>query len=114
MTTYTWSAKNRTGQRVIKQVTGETAEEAGAKLATEGYTELKLEEDDISAAVSAGFSPRGTFLGGEIKVTAEQRLKARENPTTGFWSALSKGTKETKGFILIMVFLGAYYGYRGN
>ncbi len=114
MTTYTWSAKNRAGQRVVKQVKGETAEEAGAKLATEGYTELKLEEGDIFAAVSAGFSPRRLFLGEEIKVTAEQRLKARENPTTGFWSALSEGMKETKGFILIMVFLGAYYGYRGN
>ena len=96
MTSYTWTAKDKAGQRVIKQVAAETAEDARAKLLADGYTELKLVEDDVTAVVQAGFPKHPKFLGEEIKVTAEQRLKARENPTTGFWSALAQGVKETK------------------
>ena len=78
MATYTWTAKDRDGKSVVREITHESVESSKAALEAEGYTDLKLMEDDIADAARAWFTEKTVFLGEEIKVTAEQRLKVRQ------------------------------------
>ena len=84
MANYVWTARDQAGQNVVKEIEAETSTEAKAILLAEGYSDLVLKEDDVISAVNAGFSDRPTFFGEEIKVTAEQRLKHRDNTSTNF------------------------------
>ena len=84
MATYTWTAKDRDGKSVVREITYESVESSKAALEAEGYTDLKLMEDDVMNAVRAGFTEKPVFRGKEIKVTAEQRLKVRNKPPMTF------------------------------
>jgi tetratricopeptide (TPR) repeat protein len=84
MATYTWTAKDRNGKTVVKEITHDSVESSKAALEAEGYTDLKLMEDDVMDAVRAGFTEKPVFRGKEIKVTAEQRLKVRNKPPMTF------------------------------
>ena len=56
MATYTWTAKDRDGKSVVREITHESVESSKAALEAEGYTDLKLMEDDIADAARAGFT----------------------------------------------------------
>jgi tetratricopeptide (TPR) repeat protein len=76
---YTWSGRDRSGQPVIREIQADTSEQSKAILAAEGYTDLELREDEVASVTRAGFQD-ARFFGQPINVTAEDRLKHRENP----------------------------------
>ena len=114
MPNYVWSAKNQLGQKVIKEIEAKTAEEAKTMLSAEGYSDLELKEEDIISAVHAGFTDKPRFLGEEIKVTAEQRLKHRDNPPITFAAAILRGISQSKVLFLLILLIGIYNGYRSH
>ncbi len=114
MTNYVWSVKDRSGNKIVKEVIAGTAEDAKAILLATGYTELELKEDEVCAVVTAGFSQPRKFLGEEIKVTAEQRLKVRENPTVTFGDVILNGLNQSKGLLFLILVIGVYNGCRGR
>lgn len=95
MTNYTWLAKDQSGKKIVKEVEAETVEDAKFILLATGYTELELTGNEISAAVLAGFTHK-KFLGQEIRSTAEQRQRSRENPTVSFADVVLKGINRSK------------------
>ena len=63
----------------------------------------------------AGFTERPKMFGEEIKwPTAEDRLKAMENPTVTFLDVIRKGVRQSKGLIFLILLLFAYQIYREN
>jgi len=63
----------------------------------------------------AGFTERPKIFGEEIKQpTADDRVKAMENPTVTFWDVIRKGIWQSKGLIFLILLLFAYQVYRGN
>jgi tetratricopeptide (TPR) repeat protein len=114
MTNYVWSATDKSGEKVIKEIEAATAEDAKFVLLAQGYSDLELKEDEVMSAVLAGFPKRESAFGAEIKVTAEQRLKHRNDPTATFWDALRKGIGQSFIVFLTLVVLAGYSGYRGD
>lgn len=114
MTNYVWTARDPSGSSVVKEIAAESAAEAESLLRASGYTDLVLKEDDVIAAVAAGFSERPTFFGEEIKVTAAGRLKHRDKTSTNFFSAILTGINRSKVFCLIIVGLAVFAGLGGH
>jgi hypothetical protein len=115
MPKYTWTAKNKSGQTVVKEITANTSSEAQAILLADGFSDLKLMEDEIMSVAHAGFTERPKMFGEEIKwPTAEDRLKAMENPTVTFLDVIRKGVRQSKGLIFLILLLFAYQIYREN
>lgn len=112
MTRYTWTAKDPSGNRVVKEVEAGTAAEAECILQAAGYTDLELKEDEVGAAAIAGFTDRPTIFGEEVKTTAADRLKYRDHSPKNFLSAVLNGINESKGFCLLIVAFTAYQAYR--
>jgi tetratricopeptide (TPR) repeat protein len=109
MATYTWTAKDRNGKTVVKEITHDSVENSKAALQAEGYTDLKLMEDDIMDAVHAGFPEKTkiVFMGKEmeVKVTAEQRLKVRDKPPVTFARVFWGEVFLSIMFILFAIFI---------
>ena len=80
MTNYTWTAKDRNGKPVVREVVAATSVESKVMLQEEGCTELKLMSDEISEAVRAGFPEKLVVFGEEVKITAADRLKHHGKP----------------------------------
>ena len=114
MTNYVWSATGKSGEKVIKEIEAASAEDAKFVLLAQGYSNLELKQDEVGSAALAGFSKRQNAFGQEIKVTAEQRLKHRDNPTVTFWDALRKGFGQSFIGILALIVLAGYSVYQGH
>jgi len=112
--TYTWSVKDKDGQTVIKEIEAENAEDAKFILLAQGYTDLVLKEDEVMAVVREGFEKNKKFLGEEIKITAADRLKHRDDPTVTFWDLLRKGVGQSWSLLLMIIAFAAYEIWRGN
>lgn len=114
MANYAWSATDKSGKRVIREIEAATAEDAKFVLQAQGYSNLELKEDEVISTAVAGFAKRKNAFGEEIKVTAEQRLKHRDDPTVTYWDALRKGIG--RGFIVFLgiCVLAIYFGLRGH
>lgn len=114
MTNYVWSATDKSGQKVIKEIEAASAEDAKFVLLAQGYSNLELKEDEVVSAAVAGFSKRENAFGAEIKVTAEQRLKHRDDPTVTYWDALRKGVEQNCIVFLTLILFAIYSGFRGQ
>jgi tetratricopeptide (TPR) repeat protein len=112
MSKYVWTAKNKSGQKVFKEVEAQTAEESRAILVEAGYSELVLKGDEIMAAVQEGFPSTINVLGQAVKVTTEQRLKYLDTPMLTFWGAVREGISQSKLICVLLPLLAAYSGYR--
>jgi tetratricopeptide (TPR) repeat protein len=112
MTNYVWSATDKSGRKVIKEIEAATAEDARYVLLAQGYTDLELKEDEVASAVLAGFPKRENPVGAEVNVTAADRLKHRNDPTVTWWDALRKGAGRSHLLILGLVGLIVYSGIR--
>jgi hypothetical protein len=112
--TYAWSAQDKSGKTVIVEISAHTVQEAKAALLAEGYSDLVLKEEEIGNITSASFQKNQTFLGEEIKVTAKDRLKHRDDPTVTFWDVLRKGIGQSAYLFLMVIALAAYDIYRGH
>ena len=62
MTTYIWTAKDKSGKPVVREVTHNTIEESKGVLLADGCTELKLIQDEVMDAAMAGFSEKSKEL----------------------------------------------------
>jgi tetratricopeptide (TPR) repeat protein len=114
MTNYVWSATDKSGFKVIKEVEAATAEDSKFVLLSQGYSNLELKQDEVGSVALAGFTKRENQLGAQIKVSAEERLKHRDNPTATYWDALRKGIGQSYLLILGLVFFTVYSGVRGQ
>src|SRR5215469_17444408 len=113
MHTFVWKVKDRSGKDVIREVLAETGEESRRILLADGCTDLILKEDEIVDVTTAGMK-RAQFLGKEISVTAEQRLKHRDKKQSTFVSVLTQGMWQSKWLLAIIITIGAYGLYREN
>ncbi len=108
MSNYVWTAVDKSGNKVVREIEASTADEAKYILMAQGYTDLELKEDDVMAAVSVGFDTRPKMFGEEIRVTAQGRLKHRDDPTATFWDVLRKGLGQTLTGCLVVAVLFVY------
>src|SRR5437868_5752931 len=99
MPKYVWVAKDGSGTEVVREIVHATAEGAKAELIGEGYTDLKLIEDDVMAAANESFSNKTKFLGEELKVTAEDRVKAMAKPRRSFLNVFQDFIRLNKGLL---------------
>src|SRR5882724_7213105 len=114
MPVYVWQVKDSSGKTVLKEITAATAKESQDILLADGYTDLALKEEEIMAAVKAGFADKPTIFGEEIEVTAEDRIKSQNKTPQGFISVLLKSIYENKAFFLVLVGFAVWSGYRGH
>ena len=112
MTNYVWSATDKSGNRVVKEIEAATAEDAKYVLLAQGYSNLELNEDEVIGAVLAGFPKRQNAEGQEIKVTAAERMKHRDDPTLTFRDVLRKGIGPSYLGFLALIFFLVYSGFR--
>ena len=112
MTHYVWSATDKSGKRVIREIEAATVEDAKYVLLSQGCSNLELKMDEVVSAALAGFPKRENSFGAEIKVTAEERLKHRDNPTVTYWDALRKGIGRSYLGFLALIFFAVYSGFR--
>jgi tetratricopeptide (TPR) repeat protein len=112
MPNFVWSVTDNGGRQALREVAAENADESRRILVAQGCTDLVLKEDEISEAATAGIG-KVSFLGEDIKVTAEQRLKHRGKRTT-FLSALAEGLAKNKTTIALILLLGIVGYCRGN
>jgi tetratricopeptide (TPR) repeat protein len=114
MARYVWTAKDKLGNSVVREISANTIEESKSALLAEGHTDLVLKGDEIADAATAGMPRTVRFLGKEYKITAAERLKYRGKPALTFFSALWQGIAQTKGFIILIFILAAFEIYRGH
>jgi hypothetical protein len=88
MANYVWTAKNKFGNSVVREISASTIEESKSTLLAEGCTDLVLKGDEIMDVATAGMPRSVRFLGEEHKVTEAEKLKHRGNPAPTFFSAL--------------------------
>ena len=114
MPKYVWTAKNKFGNSVVREITANTIEESKSALLAEGCTDLVLMGDEVMDAATAGMPRTVSFLGEELKVTEADKLKHRNKPPPTFFSTLWQGVAETKGFLILIFVLALYEIYRGH
>jgi len=114
MTNFIWTAKDRSGKTVVREVMANTIEESKTILVSEGCTNLELYQDEVMAAATAGMTDNVTVMGEAVNVTAEQRLAQRNKPPLTVWKAIYQGIGQSWGFsafILILCIFLANGGY---
>ena len=81
MPNFLWTAKDKFGEPVVKEVTADTIEQSKAILLAEGCTELRLKTDEITDATIAAFPKKMKIFGKDIDATvpSEERLKYLDN-----------------------------------
>lgn len=114
MSKYVWTGRNQWGQSVVREIEAPSAAESQAQLLAEGLTNLALIEEEVIAAVQAGFSKDGKIFGKPITVSAADRLKARGHPTVTFWDAIRTGIKQSLPIISLIVAVIAVNAVRGD
>lgn len=114
MTNYVWTAVDQSGNKVVREIAAATADEAKYILLAQGYTDLELKEDDVIAAANAGFAERPKMFGQEISVTAQDRIKHRDDPPATVWNVLRQGLRQSlTGCVVVTAYLGynVVYGH---
>jgi tetratricopeptide (TPR) repeat protein len=113
MPNFVWTAKNKFGNSVVREISADSAEQAKAQLLAEGCTEIELKENEVIAAVRTGFH-KPKFFGEELKITAQDRVKQRNKPPLTFVRALGRGVINGGVICICVILLAAYEIYRGN
>jgi tetratricopeptide (TPR) repeat protein len=112
MTNYVWTATDKSGKKVVKEIEAATADDAKYVLLAQGYSNLELKEDEIISAIRAGFVKRTNTFGAELRVPAEARLKHRDDPTVTYWDVLRKGIGPSYLVLLALIIFAIYSGVR--
>jgi tetratricopeptide (TPR) repeat protein len=114
MHTFVWSARDSTGRTVVREIPAETVEESKQILIASGHTDLVLKGDEIMDAAADSMRENVTFMGDDIKVTAKDRLKHRNEPPATFLRVLFGSVAKAFWLYLILGALLAYYIYTGR
>ena len=101
---YTWSARDKSGQRVVREVEARSAAEAQETLLADGYSELELKEDELMTAFRAGYSRK-------IRATAKQRVHRLENPSGTTWEIVKLRLNKGKIVFLLLIVVSSYLYY---
>jgi tetratricopeptide (TPR) repeat protein len=101
MPTYLWTAKDRSGQTVAREVTADSVEQSKKLLLDEGCTDLVLKGDEIYEQAQKSFGEPSKIFGEDIEVTAEDKLKFHEAPPPTFLRCLVDGVREETGLLLV-------------
>ena len=101
---FIWTAKDKLGKPIAKEVFAETIEESKAILLAEGCTDLQLKSDEI---VSVGRSIRGVS---GTKASAKQWIQYLNRPSPTFLNTILGGLVVYLPLTLLIVHLL----YRGN
>lgn len=112
MTSYIWSATDKSGLRVIKELDAATPEDAKYVLLAQGYSDLELKTNELTSAIRASFPKRKNQFGQELKEKPEDWLKHRDDPTATYWDALRKGITKDFSIFLALAFFLIYSGFR--
>jgi tetratricopeptide (TPR) repeat protein len=113
VTNYIWQAKDRSGKPVVREILATTAAEAKSILTSDGYTDLKLFQDDTMAAAVSPMEEAEMF-GEPLEVSAEDRIKQSTKPQLNWWRALWEGIRQTYGLITLLLVLAGWFAYREN
>ncbi len=114
MPNFIWTAKDKFGNLVVREVTADSAKDAMSILAANGYTELTLKTDEVMDASQQGFKETYKLFGEEIRVSAEDRVRHMKGRPATFGSALIGGIWQSKALVFPVAALIAYQLYRGN
>jgi tetratricopeptide (TPR) repeat protein len=104
MTNYVWTATDKTGKKVIKEIKAATADDAKYVLLAQGYSNLELKEDEVIGAVQAGFA--------KAHSNASERLRHRDDPTVTYWDVFRKSAGPDFLIYLGLAFLAVYFGFQ--
>src|SRR6266850_6723474 len=98
MPTYAWTAKDKCGAPVFREIEAATVQESRDALLAEGCTDLALQEEDVLAEVNRAMGDKAVFLGEEIRVTARDRVQLRNRTII---SILLQGLAKDTGFVIV-------------
>jgi tetratricopeptide (TPR) repeat protein len=102
------------GEPVVREIFANNSNEAQAALLAEGFTDLKLIEEDVVAAASEEMPRSFQVMGQPVSVTTEERIKHYNKPPRGFFGALRDGVGQSAGGVVFITLLAAFQFYRGN
>src|SRR5438105_3783030 len=108
MPIFVWKAKDRFGKPVVREISAATSKESEAMLREVGCTDLSLIFEDVADAAKEGF-PKSKFLGEEVEVTAEQKVKLYEKRPSTLFSVFWEGVWISKWIVLLVLILGGYF-----
>lgn len=114
MPIYVWTAQDRSGVKIVREVRADNIESSKKILVDEGCINLALHEDDIIAAAHGGFPDKVQFLGEEITVTGADRLKHMDKPRMSYLQSIRETIADDKGLFLVGISAGAvglWFGY---
>lgn len=113
MPVFAWTAKNKFGLPMVREISADTAEQARAQLIAEGCTHIALRENEVMTTVT-GAIPKPKYFGKDLPVTAEARLQVRNKPPMTLWRAVGETLGRTAYLCCMVVFFAAYQIYHGN
>ena len=110
MPNFLWTAKDKFGKSIVREIAAETIEESKAILLAEGCTNLESKSDEIMDLANS----RSSEL---PKKTPEQKLKYFNNPTNTFSKLILKITTQGLWFhllIILVLIFAVYQGYKAT
>jgi len=113
MPNFVWTAKNKFGNSVVREISAESTEQAKTQLLAEGCTEIELKENEVIATIRTGFHKTKLF-GEELKITAQDRVKQRNKPPLTFGRALGRAVVHSSVICICIILLAAYEIYRSS
>ena len=114
MSKYVWTGRNQWGQNVVREIEAPSATESQAQLLAEGLTNLALKEEEVMAAVQAGFPKDSKIFGEPITISAADRLTAADKPVVTMWDGIRTGIKQSLSISLLIVAVIAVNAARGD
>ena len=103
MPTYAWTAKDKSGAKVFREIEATTVQDSRAVLLAEGCTELVLQEDDVLSQVGVAMGDKVEFLGEEIRTSAQDRIHQRTQPPFTVTRIILQGLAQEKGFYIVVL-----------
>jgi tetratricopeptide (TPR) repeat protein len=115
MSIYVWAAKDKFGTSAVKEVPAETIEASKTILLLQGYADLVLMKDEVSAAVDEAMPKTIKSMGRTITITEADKLKWCDKPEATFLNAIPRRLKSSRDLLIIFAFAAAsclYYGHK--
>ena len=101
MPRFVWTATDKFGNSVVREIPADTAEQAKAHLTSEGCTDVKLQENKVMAELP-------------MKSNAEMRFKRRNKPPRSFFGVLRECVVLGGPVCIVIILLAAVETYHGK
>jgi tetratricopeptide (TPR) repeat protein len=110
MPNFIWTAKDRQGKPIVKEVSAETIEESRAMLLAEGYTDLELKSDEIGDVARRACAS----INKDRKSRPEEFVRHLGNTPQTTLGIILKRIAQNAIFYLLMIALMALAVFRGH